>query len=137
MQAWWHHFVLLSLTALSINTSCYPSKADYVVKGDELKMAEEGEDPNIKSAENETSPATAEAKQRAVVVSASGEEDVKEEKPAEERKTMPRRFRSAFILFSSERHKQIRQELGQQGKLERVSAICCTYYVFDADWTHA
>ena len=44
------------------------------------------------------------------------------EKTAEEgEQKMPRRFRSAFILFSSERHRQIRNELGQQGKLERVS----------------
>ena len=34
---------------------------------------------------------------------------------------MPRRFRSAFILFSSVRHKEIRNELSRDGRVERVS----------------
>ena len=38
-------------------------------------------------------------------------------------KAMPCRFRSAFILFSSTRHKEIRQELAAEGKTERVSVV--------------
>ena len=35
-------------------------------------------------------------------------------------RTMPCRFRSAFILFSSNQHKAIRAELAKEGKTERV-----------------
>jgi hypothetical protein len=36
-------------------------------------------------------------------------------------KKMPCRFRTAFILFSSARHKQIREQLGSRGATEKVS----------------
>ena len=39
--------------------------------------------------------------------------------------TLPRRFRSAFILYSAVRHKQVRDQLGQSGKCEKVSFTLC------------
>jgi hypothetical protein len=33
----------------------------------------------------------------------------------------PKRFKSAFILFSAEKHKEIRAQLGQKSNTERVS----------------
>jgi len=32
----------------------------------------------------------------------------------------PRRFKTAFIFFSSTRHKEIKEELAEQGKTEKV-----------------
>jgi hypothetical protein len=34
--------------------------------------------------------------------------------------TMPRRFRTAYIMFSSAKHKEIRQGLGKKGKHTKV-----------------
>ena len=33
----------------------------------------------------------------------------------------PKRFKSAFIIFSAEKHKEIKEELAKQGKTEKVS----------------
>lgn len=38
----------------------------------------------------------------------------------EHTETLPRRFRSAFILYSAVRHKEVREQLGKAGKSERV-----------------
>ena len=35
----------------------------------------------------------------------------------------PRRFKTAFIFFSSARHKEIKEELAQEGKTEKVRWI--------------
>lgn len=34
----------------------------------------------------------------------------------------PKRFKSAFIFFSTEKHKEIRSQLGDKGLAEKVSA---------------
>ena len=33
----------------------------------------------------------------------------------------PKRFKSAFIIFSAEKHKEIKEDLAQQGRAEKVS----------------
>lgn len=35
----------------------------------------------------------------------------------------PRRFKSAFIFFSTEKHKEIRKQLGKQGAKEKVGGM--------------
>jgi hypothetical protein len=37
----------------------------------------------------------------------------------------PKRFKSAFIFFSSEKHPQIRSQLGEKGAKEKVSRAYC------------
>jgi hypothetical protein len=37
-----------------------------------------------------------------------------------------RRFKSAFIFFSTEKHKEIRNNLGEEGSKIKVSAIAMT-----------
>lgn len=44
----------------------------------------------------------------------------------------PKRFKSAFIIFSAEKHKEIKDDLIQQGRTEKVSIwhCCCLWYAF-------
>jgi hypothetical protein len=35
----------------------------------------------------------------------------------------PKRFKSAFIFFSTEKHKEIRAEMGDKGSAEKVSCL--------------
>ena len=37
--------------------------------------------------------------------------------------TAPKRFRSAYIFFSAQKHKEIQEQLAEQGILEKVSAV--------------
>lgn len=41
--------------------------------------------------------------------------------PSEEPMRVPRRFKTAFIFFSSARHKEMKEELALEGKAEKVS----------------
>lgn len=48
------------------------------------------------------------------------------DQPAEDKSSellvpLPVRFRTAFIIFSSERHRQIREQLAREGRSEKVS----------------
>lgn len=42
---------------------------------------------------------------------------------------VPRRFKTAFIFFSSARHKEIKHELAKEGKTEKVSLIGWVVFV--------
>lgn len=53
-------------------------------------------------------------------------EDVNDESGGKVVGKLPRRFRTAFILFSAKRHKLIRESLAQQGKTEKVRACVWT-----------
>ena len=35
----------------------------------------------------------------------------------------PRRFKSSYMFFSTEKHKQIRQELSEKGQMDKVSVL--------------
>ena len=37
----------------------------------------------------------------------------------------PKRFKSAFIIFSAEKHKEIKEDLISQGRTEKVSCLFC------------
>ena len=40
----------------------------------------------------------------------------------------PKRFKSAFIIFSAEKHKEIKEKLASQGRVEKVRSrvlACC------------
>ena len=41
-----------------------------------------------------------------------------------DRSTRQRRFKSSYIFFSTEKHKEIRVELGEKGNKEKVSVSC-------------
>lgn len=46
-----------------------------------------------------------------------------EAQPSEELVRAPRRFKTAFIFFSSARHKEMKEELALEGKAEKVSVL--------------
>ena len=37
----------------------------------------------------------------------------------------PKRFKSAFIIFSAEKHKEIKENFAKQGRAEKVSVFVC------------
>lgn len=41
----------------------------------------------------------------------------------------PKRFKSAFIIFSAEKHKEIKEDLAKQGRSEKVSSTRSAFYV--------
>ena len=39
----------------------------------------------------------------------------------------PKRFKSAFIIFSAEKHKEIKEDFAKQGRMEKVRVSSCYY----------
>jgi hypothetical protein len=44
----------------------------------------------------------------------------------------PKRFKSAFIIFSAENHKVIKEDLAAQGRTEKVSRVIVTLSLLDS-----
>jgi hypothetical protein len=43
----------------------------------------------------------------------------------------PKRFKSAFIIFSAEKHKEIKEDLTKQGRAEKVRSYCMNKFTID------
>ena len=68
-------------------------------------------------------PASAEAYAGVVQVSAGKVSSAAAPQKYKKAPDAPKRFKSAFIIFSAEKHKEIKEDLAKKGRSEKVSSL--------------